>query len=157
MPIRSLIPVSCNHFILSDRAHVNLIVPVRVCTGVMKSGLNSTLTFRPLLKLIFDKELNPGPNGSSNCLVKANTRNTNNVKIAHLIFRSPKWQDHFLLVKETILSNKFDVFTITETWVDASVSDLEIEVPGYNIYRVDRSNKTGAGSVHMSWTPIVQN
>ncbi|KAK2570451.1 hypothetical protein P5673_005270 [Acropora cervicornis] len=95
-------------------------------------------------------ELNPGPNGSSNCLVKANTRNTNNVKIAHLNLRSLKCQDHFLLVKETILSKKFDVFTITESWLDASVSDLETEVPGYNIYRVDQSNKTGAGSVLMS-------
>ena len=55
-----------------------------------------------------------------------------------------------MLVKETILSKKFDVFTITETWLDASVSDLETEVPGYNIYRVDQSNKTGAGSVLMS-------
>ena len=37
---------------------------------------NSTLTFRPLLKLIFDIELNPGPNGSRfNCSMKANTRN----------------------------------------------------------------------------------
>lgn len=106
---------------------------------------NSTLTFRPLLKLIFDIELNPGPNGSFNCSVKANTRNINNVKIAHLNVRSLKCRDHFLLVKETILSNKFDVFTISESWLDASVSDLEIEVPGYNIYRVDRSNKTGGG------------
>ena len=38
----------------------------------------STLTFRLLLKLIFDIELNLGPNISSNCAVKANTRNTNN-------------------------------------------------------------------------------
>ena len=37
---------------------------------------NSALTFRPLLKLIFDIELNPGPNGSFNRSVKANTRNT---------------------------------------------------------------------------------
>ena len=106
---------------------------------------NSTLTFLPLLKLIFDIELNPGPNGSFNRSVKANTRNTNNVKIAHLNVRSLKCRDHFLLVKETILSNKFDVFTISESWLDASVSDLEIEVPGYDIYRVDRSNKTGGG------------
>ena len=106
---------------------------------------NSTLTFRPLLKLIFDIELNPGPNGSFNCSVKENTRNINNVKIAHLNVRSLKCRDHFLLVKETILSNKFDVFTISGSWLDASVSDLEIEVPGYNIYRVDRSNKTGGG------------
>ena len=39
---------------------------------------NSTLTFRPLLKLIFDIEHNPGPNGSFYCSVKANTRNINN-------------------------------------------------------------------------------
>ena len=43
MPIWSLVPVSCNHFILSDRAHVNVIapvwvVPVRVRTGLMYSG-----------------------------------------------------------------------------------------------------------------------
>ena len=106
---------------------------------------NSTLTFRSLLKLIFDIELNPGPNGSFNSSVTANTRNINNIKIAHLNVRSLKCWDHFLLVKETILSNKFDVFTISESWLDASVSDLEIEVPGYNIYRVDRSNKTGGG------------
>jgi len=37
------------------------------------------------------------------------------------------------------------VFTLTETWLDASVSDLEIEVPDYNIYRVYRSNKNDGG------------
>ena len=29
------------------------------------------------------------------------------------------------------------IFTISESWLDATVSDLEIEIPGYNIYRVD--------------------
>ena len=58
---------------------------------------NSTLTFRPLLKLIFDIELNPGPNGSFNCSVKENTRNINNVKIAHLNVRSLKFT--FCLLK----------------------------------------------------------
>lgn len=102
---------------------------------------NSTLTFRPLLKLIDDIELNPGPNYS----VKANTRNTNNVKVAHLNVCSLKCRNQFWLVKETILSIKFEMFTISESWLDASVSDLEIEVPGYNICRVDGSNKTGGG------------
>ena len=54
-------------------------------------------------------------------------------------------QGHFLLVKETILSNKFAVFTISESWLDTTVSDLEIEIPGYNVYRVDRGNKAGGG------------
>jgi exonuclease III len=43
------------------------------------------------------------------------------------------------------LSNKFDVFTVSETWLDSKITDLEIEIPGYNIYRVDRENKTGGG------------
>ena len=54
-------------------------------------------------------------------------------------------QGHFLLVKETILSNKFAVFAISESWLDTTVSDLEIEILGYNIYRVDRGNKAGGG------------
>ena len=50
-----------------------------------------------------------------------------------------------MLVKETILANKFDVFTISVTWLDNSVTNLEIEVPGYDLYRVDRENKNGGG------------
>ena len=47
------------------------------------------------------------------------------------------------------------MFTISESWLDASVSDLEIEVPGYNICRVDGSNKTGGGICATFWTPII--
>ena len=50
-----------------------------------------------------------------------------------------------MLVKETILANKFDIFTISETWLDNSVTDVELEVPGYKLYRVDRENKKGGG------------
>ena len=94
---------------------------------------NFTATFRPMLKLMFDIELNPGP---SDYCVDARKKNINNVKIAHLNVRSLKCRDHFVLVKETVKSNKFDVFTIFESWLDSSVSDLEIEIPGYSIYRV---------------------
>ena len=34
---------------------------------------------------------------------------------------------------------------ISESWLDTSVSDSKIGIPGYNIYRVDQSNKTGGG------------
>ena len=107
-----------------------MIAKVRRTQGACALYCNSTLTFRPLLKLIFDIQLNPGPNGSFNRSVKANTRNINNVKISRLNVRSLKCRDRFLHVKETILSNKFDVFTISESWLDTSVSDLGIEVPG---------------------------
>jgi hypothetical protein len=56
-----------------------------------------------------------------------------------------------VLVKGTILANKFDIFTISETWLDNSVTDFELEVPGYKLYRVDRENKKGGGISSMSW------
>ena len=69
----------------------------------------------------------------------------NDVNIAHLNACSLKYREHFVLIKETILASKFDVFTVSETWLNNSVTDLKIEVPGYDLYRVDRENKKGGG------------
>ena len=83
---------------------------------------NSLLTFYPLIKLVHDVELNPGPQNSENFSVKGSGgKNTNSMKLAHLNARSLKRREHFILVKETILENKFDVFTISETWLDDSI------------------------------------
>uniref|UniRef100_A0A6P8INI3 Uncharacterized protein LOC116303067 n=1 Tax=Actinia tenebrosa TaxID=6105 RepID=A0A6P8INI3_ACTTE len=92
----------------------------------------------PAIKLVHDIEVNPGPG--------QRTRNkSNKVKIAHLNVRSLKHREHFIQVKDTVISNDFDVFTISETWLDNSVSNLEVEIPGYNVFRVDRQNKRGGG------------
>ena len=60
-------------------------------------------------------------------------KSTGNVTIAHLNVRLLKCCEHFVLVKEAILENKFDIFTISETWLNSSATDLEIEIPGYVI------------------------
>ena len=52
----------------------------------------------------------------------------NNIKIAHLSVRSLKNREHLIQVKDTVTSNNFDVFTIPETWLDDTVSDLEVEI-----------------------------
>lgn len=41
--------------------------------------------------------------------------------------------------------NDFDIFTVSETWLDNSITDLEVEIPGYDVYRLDRHEKTGGG------------
>ena len=104
----------------------------------------STLTFRPVIQLIHDIETNPGPDVYRTSGVKKKSNNSD-VKIAHLNVRSLKSRHHYVLVKETILTNKFDIFTISESWLDDSVTDREVEIPGYDIYRVDRLNKNGGG------------
>ena len=98
---------------------------VKRSKGTIVYYRNSTSTFRPILQLLHDIELNPGPNNYSTC----DSRTTkNNVKIAHLNVRSLKCREHYVLVKETILANKFDIFKISETWLDNSVTDVELEV-----------------------------
>ena len=48
-------------------------------------------------------------------------------------------------MKDTVISNNFNVFTISETWLDHTVTNLEVEIPGYDIYRIIRQSKRGGG------------
>ena len=41
--------------------------------------------------------------------------------------------------------NDFDIFTVSETWLGNSITDLEVEIPGYDVYRLDRHERTGGG------------
>ena len=73
----------------------------------------STLAFRPTIPPLHDVELNPGP---ENC----STTNKFKKVIAHLNIRLLKCCEHRVLVKEGVLENKFDIFTISETWLNNS-------------------------------------
>lgn len=37
------------------------------------------------------------------------------------------------------------MLTLSETWLNSSITDLELEIPGYELYRVDRNTKPGGG------------
>ena len=62
-----------------------------------------------------------------------------------------KNREHLQLAKHTILQNKFDVLTLSETWLNSSITDLELEIPGYDLYRVDRNTKPGGGVGVYAW------
>ena len=52
----------------------------------------------------------------------------------------------YILLKESVVSNSFDIFTIPETWLDSSVNNESIHIPGYTLYRQDRGpHKLGGG------------
>ena len=46
----------------------------------------------------------------------------NDITIAHLNARSLKCRDHDIQLKETMIDKKFDIFTVSETWLDNSVT-----------------------------------
>ena len=68
-----------------------------------------------------------------------------NVKIGHLNICSLKNREHYILIRELVMENDFDIFTISETWLNKTVADVEVEFPGYTIHRLDREKKLGGG------------
>jgi hypothetical protein len=102
---------------------------------------NSTrcLNLSRLILLSGDVELNPGmvDQHKSGCI--------KNLKMAHLNIRSLKNRGHYIEVKNLVSENDFDILTISETWLNGSVHDSEIVIPGYTIKRLNRKNKTGGG------------
>ena len=92
-----------------------------------------------LLMLSNDVSPNPGPFSLAQVLPKAR-----GLKISHLNVRSlfPKIDEIRMLLKD----QPVDIFTVSETWLNGSISDQELYVPGYSLVRQDRLQKKGGGS-----------
>ena len=43
------------------------------------------------------------------------------------------------------LKENFDILSISETWVNTSVTNASVNIEGYNIYRLDLLRKKGGG------------
>ena len=39
-----------------------------------------------------------------------------------------------------IIGEKYDIVSLTETWATNSISDSELDIAGYSLYRRDRNN-----------------
>ena len=104
------------------------------------------------LTVYMDVESNPGQaesESNSQSTYKVNTAKTSSnegkITIAHLNIRSLKNKEHYLLVKDFVLKQRLDIFAVSETWLDNSITDTEIELPGYGLFRLDRDGKRGGG------------
>ena len=49
-------------------------------------------------------------------------------------------------VRSLIDKNPFDIFTVSESWLNSSIMDSEISLSGYTLVREDRKNKRGGGT-----------
>ena len=93
-----------------------------------------------LIWLSGDVELNPG------YVNIEDIRNTRGLKIGHLNVRSLRNKVDMVRLELTKESS-FDVLTLSETWLDVSVSNSEVHMPGYSCMRKDRSNNKSGGGV----------
>lgn len=86
---------------------------------------NSTSNFIQILQLLHDVETKPG--SALNYYTNGPGKTNGNVSIAHLNVRSLKCRDQYVLVKETVLTNRFDIFTVSETWLNSTVQ-IQIQI-----------------------------
>ncbi|CAB4046310.1 Hypothetical predicted protein, partial [Paramuricea clavata] len=67
------------------------------------------------------------------------------LNIVHLNIRSLRNIVHLTEVKELVKLNNIDVLTISESWLNSSVTNREIAIDYYKIHRLDRLHKKGGG------------
>ena len=104
--------------------------------------LNATLIASSLVVLAGDVSLNPGPSGNHYRL--DDLPNVRGFKTAPLNVRSilNKMDD----VRFLLRNKHFDIFTVSKTWLNSSIKDSEVSIPGYTLVRHDRTGKRGGGT-----------
>ena len=64
--------------------------------------------------------------------------------------------DKFDGISELVKENGFDVFAVTETWLNDRVSSDCLQIPGYNpIIRHDRNQRMGGGVAFFTANSLV--
>jgi hypothetical protein len=67
------------------------------------------------------------------------------IKLAHLNVRSLRNRVSLMQTAEFVHQHDIAILTISETWLNSSVTNWEIDIPGYKLYRLDRKYKKGGG------------
>ena len=103
-----------------------------------------------LLLLANDIQTQPGPATLAEMYDKM--PKVRSFKVGDLNIQSVrnKTDDLCLLLEQ----NSFDVLTLSESWLENSVHDWEVSIPGYDVLRQDRGqNKCGGGDndVYSKW------
>jgi exonuclease III len=66
-------------------------------------------------------------------------------KLVHLNIRSLRTTAHLTQLKEFLSKTKTEALALSETWLNTTITNAEIDIEGYTLYRQDRLNKRGGG------------
>jgi hypothetical protein len=66
-------------------------------------------------------------------------------KLVHLNIRSLSNTAHLTQLKEFLSKTKTKALTLSETWLNTTITNAEIYMEGFTLYRQDRLNKRGGG------------
>ena len=124
----------------------------RFSKGRVLYTTNCSSSFNPFLLTITlsgDVHPQPGPENNNIRPKKARQRSTRNNTVAHLNFHSIRSTENFYLVWQTITDNCLDILTLSESWLDASISDSALQIPGYILFQQDCGSLGGGLCVYI--------
>ena len=67
------------------------------------------------------------------------------LKVIHLNARSLKNRVNLHQIREFTQEHKPDIIAISESWLNSTVTNAEIEIEGFKVIRLDRLHKIGGG------------
>ena len=86
--------------------------------------------------------LNSSEKISTPYLLNKSKRAPHKLSLIHLNIQPLKSRNHLLQLREFIPA-KNHIITLSETWLNKSVKNTEVEIEGYEIFRLDRLGKRG--------------
>ncbi len=94
---------------------------------------------------------NPGPHIASNFTTPVELRSRSGLGFIHLNVCSllPKLDMVYIWAKNT----NADIIVISESWLNKSITDNDISIIGYKVFRADRLKRGGGGSNLCQRTP----
>jgi hypothetical protein len=72
-------------------------------------------------------------------------RKKSKLKITHLNTRSLKNRNNLLHIKQLCQEDKPDILAVSETWLNPQITNAEVKIERYDLYRLDRPHKVGGG------------
>ena len=128
------------------------------CVKEMKQLLNhSSPTCRLQKCNIVECKTSPLDRSNKNLIFHASNKSRsvpNKLSIIQLNIQSLKNRNHLLQLRELIRAKKYHIITLSETWLNESVKNAEVEIEGYKIFRLDRKGKRCGGVCAYIRTPL---
>ena len=102
--------------------------------------------------------LKPGHNPHNCILIKpvkiqnssSKTSNTQNhkkseLKLVHVNIRSLKNRNNLIQLRQLTYKQQYDILTISESWLNSTVKNSDVQIEGYKLLCLDRLGKQGGG------------
>lgn len=133
----------CNHFMVHERSCL-----VSTCQMPVSSCNDTRPQLLIVLLLLLSGHIQPNPGPElQDVQTPSDFKSLTHLKFIHLNVRS--LLSKMDMVRIWTKSTDADIIVISKTWLTKSITDEDINIKGYNVYRTDRPKKGGGVAIYV--------